>query len=68
MREEPKKSQQSPNQAEQEVVYVPLGDTHPDIEDSGDVYYVFHDFDGKGAITSLEDESTVDPFSEYRNG
>ena len=29
---------------------------------------MFPNFDEKGAITSLEDESTVDPYESYRDG
>lgn len=35
------------------------------LDHSGNVYYVFEDNPG---ITILEDESTVDPFSPFRDG
>lgn len=47
-------------------MYIPLEKKKEIVNDPGDVYYVFPKTNE--GITSLEDESTIDPFTDYRDG
>lgn len=55
---------------EDEIIYVPLDDGRLkeasknfliDMEEAGDVYYVFNDFDEEGHISTIQDLSTRNP-------